>query len=76
MSKGKLLEDLAARADCLISSLRDVSKLKKICRLLLETDPARYGLEEWEYTLSYLTGKPTHFADYEQIRRLLKKYAE
>lgn len=75
MSDGKLLEELAAQADCYISSLRDVTERKRVFRILLEMDPARYGLEEWEYTLSYLIGNKVLFPGYDEMRRFLRENA-
>ena len=64
MSDGELLEYLADRANCYISSLRDPWEQKKIFQLMLEITPHRYSLKSWEYTLSYITGAPVFFKDY------------
>lgn len=75
MPEGKLLEELAAQAGCYISSLRDVTERERVFRILLETEPERYELKEWEYTVSYVTGEPVHFANYVEIRRFLWRNA-
>lgn len=75
MPEGLLLEELAAKADCFISSLRDAAERKRIFRIMLETEPERYSMQEWEYTISYLTGEKKIFADYDEMRRFLWKNA-
>ena len=72
MPEGKLLEELAAEADCYISSLRDEAERKRVYRILLEFDSKRYRLKEWEYCISYLTGEPVLFSDYDEVRRFLE----
>ena len=66
---------MAAQADCYISSLRDVAERKRIFRIMLETEPERYSMEEWEYTISYLFGEKMLFTDYGEMRRFLWKNA-
>lgn len=75
MPEGKLLELLAGRAGCYISSLRDASRRKSFFRMLLETGLPRYSLAEWEYTLRYLTGRDVAFGSYDEVERFLRENA-
>ena len=76
MSEGELLEDLADRIGCYISSLRDPANQRKIFQLMLEIKPCRYSLKSWEYTLSYITGEPVFFKDYCEMCHFITKHAE
>lgn len=75
MPEGELLETLADRAGCYISSLREPSQRKKLFRILLEAGAKRYSLKEWEYTVGYLTGRSLVFADCAQVDRFLRENA-
>lgn len=61
MVEGKLLEDLARKQNCFISSLRDPSERKKVYKALLQIDPSQYSLKEWDYCISYLIGQEIEF---------------
>ncbi len=72
MSAGKLLDDLAEKEDCFISSLKAPFEKQKIIHIFQTIPPEQYSLQEWEYSISYLTGCPVHFFNYSELQGFLK----
>lgn len=73
MPQERLLEDLAKNQNCFISSLRGSSEQKKAYLDLLQFDPAKYDLEEWDYCISYLTGHELQFPNVKAAKEFIKQ---
>lgn len=76
MANGELLENLAKKGNCFISSLKDPSKRKQVFAALLQIDPGQYSLEEWNYCISYLIGHRMQFTEAKDIREFIKETSE
>ena len=71
--RGKLLDDMAARNGCYISSLRGpFEQMQCLCRLRA-TAVETYSLEEWSYSLSYIMGEPLRFESFDAVTAYLEK---
>lgn len=73
MPEGKLLEDLAKKQNCFISSLRDPSEQKRVCGALLQIEPDQYTLDEWDYCISYLVGHKIRFMTVKDAKNFIKQ---
>jgi hypothetical protein len=71
MPEEELLENLARSRGCFISSLKDGSTMDATLRALLEIDPGRYGMPEWNYCFSYLFGREFSFHTQEEVQEFL-----
>ncbi len=75
MEKGILLEQLADLFGCFISSLRQ-PEITAICLHYLKSlPPELFSLEEWKYTLLYLTGHPCPLLTYGDLPACLEQEA-
>lgn len=72
MPEGKLLDDLAKKEGCFISSLKAPSEKQKIIHIFQTIPPEQYSLQEWEYSISYLLGRTVHFPSYSKLQLFLK----
>ena len=75
LEKGILLEQLADLFGCFISSLRQ-PEITAIClHYLKRLPPELFSLEEWKYSLLYLTGHPCPLLTYEELPACLEQEA-
>lgn len=72
MPKEELLEVLADRKGCFISSLRNPLEMRDNLRVLQQIDLSEYGLEEWNDCLSYLTGREVSLQSKDDVKRYLE----
>ncbi len=74
--RGTLLDDMQREANCYLSALREPNRLAATLRQMERLDLTGYGLEECNYSLSYLLGKPVTFSTMEELRAFLAKIAQ
>lgn len=67
-----LFEDLAKRADCLISDLRGTANAQWMPSLLDEFAQKSYALSEWQELSAYLVGESAAFSDAAEAVRFIK----
>ena len=72
MPKEELLEVLADRKGCYISSLRNQMEMNDNLRVLQQINLSEYGLEEWNDCLSYLTGREVSLQSKDDVKRYLE----
>lgn len=76
MPREELLEVLANRKGCFISSLRNPLEMDKTLRLLQQIDASEYDLEEWNDCLSYLAGQNVTLKSRDAVSRYLETTIE
>ena len=72
MPREELLELLANRKGCFISSLRNPSDMHETLKALQQISVSEYGLEEWNDCLSYLAGREVSVKSQDDVRRYLE----
>ena len=73
MPREELLELLANRKGCFISSLRNPSDHNETLRLLQQISVSEYKLEEWNDCLTYLAGREVSMRSKDDVRRYLEE---
>ena len=73
MPREELLELLADRRGCFISSLRNPSEMNDTLKALQQISVSEYALEEWNDCLSYLAGQEVSVRSEDDVRRYLEE---
>lgn len=73
MPREGLLEVLANRRGCFISSLRSTSGMRETLQALQQIDGSEYDLKEWNDCLSYLSGGNVELVSKDEIAGYLEE---
>lgn len=73
MPREGLLEILANRKGCFISSLRSSNGMRETLQALQQIDSSGYDLEEWNDCLSYLSGGNVELTSKDEIGKYLEE---